>query len=130
MPNGDDTQTVLKGVLIRGFMQAVVKYKEAEKYMNQVVTFKPGSRLGWNALVRLYEKMSTLKTDEPEIFYKLAKAYLNAGKIAQARQAVRNAEARGKPLPQAFIKRLEHAEMAHSPVSQPDAVGDSSKSQR
>jgi tetratricopeptide (TPR) repeat protein len=100
------------------------KYEEAEKYLRQVVSFKPGSRRGWGALARLYQEMSTSAAygDDPEVFQKLARASLNSGSITRARQAAARAEAMGRPLPSALLERLEGAEGASPAAAQrPDA---------
>jgi hypothetical protein len=49
-------------------------YARAEHFMRQVLTHKPESQMGWNALVALYTKMKTEGANDPALDEKLSLA--------------------------------------------------------
>jgi hypothetical protein len=77
--------------------------------MRQVVEIKPSSVKGWTSLARLYERMLSVGTGDPEIYYKLGVAHLSAGQIKEARQVKDEAESQGMPLPDEFVEKLNRA---------------------
>jgi len=85
------------------------KFKEAERYMRQVVEIKPSSVKGWTALAWLYERMLSVDIGDPEIYYKLGVAHLSAGQINEAWQVKDEAESQGMPLPDDFVEKLNRA---------------------
>ena len=82
----------------------------AERYMRQVVTIKPESRLGWNALVRLYTKRQSDGNGDPLLSDKLAGALLSAGRFEDARRVVEDARAAGRSPDGDLERRLQAAE--------------------
>lgn len=49
-------------------------YTRAEEYMRLVITYKPESQMGWNALVSLYTRMQSAGVGDPQLGEKLATA--------------------------------------------------------
>jgi hypothetical protein len=72
-------------------------FARAEQYMRQVVTHKPESQMGWNALVALYTKMRAEGAGDSTTSDKLALALLSANRGAEARRVVEEARAAGNP---------------------------------
>jgi len=82
----------------------------AEDFMRQVVTYKPESQMGWNALASLYMKRQANGESDPLLSDKLAAALLSAGRTADARRVVENARASGTPPSAEVERRLSAAE--------------------
>jgi len=82
----------------------------AEQYMRQVVTIKPESRMGWNALVQLYTTRQSRGDGDPRLGDKLATALLSADRVPEARRAVEAARAAGTPPSAELEQRLAAAE--------------------
>ncbi|MFN2426486.1 MAG: tetratricopeptide repeat protein [Candidatus Binatia bacterium] len=85
-------------------------FDRAEQYMRQVVTIKPESRMGWNALVQLYSTRQSRGDSDALLSDKLATALLSAGRVAEARRAVEDARAAGSPPNAELERRLVAAE--------------------
>lgn len=84
----------------------------AEQSMLQVVTHKPESQMGWNALAQLYTKKQENGDGDPLLSDKLAGALLSAGRPGDARRVVERARADGTPPAEALERRLRSAESA------------------
>lgn len=82
----------------------------AEKHMRQVVTIKPESRMGWNALVALYSARRSRGDSDPVLGDRLVEALLGAGRVAEARRAAQEARAAGSALSDDLDRRLQAAE--------------------
>jgi len=82
----------------------------AEQYMRQVVTIKPESRMGWNALVQLYTTRQSKRDGDTLLSDKLATALLSAGRTAEARRVVDDARASGTAPSDELERRLAAAE--------------------
>lgn len=78
----------------------------AEGYMRQVVTYKPDSVMGWNALVQLY---TTRRARGDAVTNQLALALLSANRGAEARAVVEEARAAGTPPSPEVEQRLRAA---------------------
>lgn len=79
----------------------------AEQYMRQVVTIKPDSRMGWNALVQLYDTRRSRGEADASLDAKSAEALLGAGRAAEARAAAARAAAAGHPVGADLERRLQ-----------------------
>jgi hypothetical protein len=81
-------------------------FARAEQYMRQVITHKPESQMGWNALVALYTTMRAKGAGDSTTSDKLALALLSAGRGAEARRVVEEARAAGNPPSDEVEQRL------------------------
>jgi tetratricopeptide (TPR) repeat protein len=79
----------------------------AEQYMRQVVTLKPESRIGWNALADLYLQRLASGDTDATLRDRLAAALLSAGRSADARRVADEARAAGLPPSAEIETRLE-----------------------
>lgn len=79
---------------------------KAEGYMRQVVTIKPESRMGWNALVQLYTTKRARGEGGEDLTDRLAEALLGAGRADEARRVVAEARAAGHEPDAALAQRL------------------------
>jgi tetratricopeptide (TPR) repeat protein len=84
-------------------------YARAEGYMRQVVTVKPESQMGWNALASLYEKKKAGGDSDPLLYDKWAGALLSAGRVADASRVVEEGRAAGFPPSAEIERRLQTA---------------------
>jgi len=82
----------------------------AEQYMRQVVTIKPESQMGWNALAQLYTTRRTRGETDPLLADKLATALLSAGRVGDARRLVNGEIAAGRTPDAELLRRLGTAE--------------------
>jgi predicted Zn-dependent protease len=82
----------------------------AERYMRQVVTYKPESQMGWNALVSLYSKEKEQGAADPALPDKLAEALVSAGRAGEARRVVDEAKAEGRTPSADVVRRIQAAE--------------------
>ncbi|MFN2376540.1 MAG: tetratricopeptide repeat protein [Candidatus Binatia bacterium] len=81
----------------------------AEQYMRQVVTIKPESRMGWNALVQLYGARQARGDTDAALDARMAEALLGAGRAGEARAAAARAAAAGHPVGADLERRLQGA---------------------
>jgi tetratricopeptide (TPR) repeat protein len=82
----------------------------SEYFMREVITYKPESRMGWEALVRLYTKRKANGESDPALSGKLAEALLGAGRVADARREIDSARASGVAPPADLERRIAAAE--------------------
>ena len=82
----------------------------AEELMRQVVTYKPESQMGWNALASLYMKRQASGDADPLLADKLAGALISAGRTADAKRVMEDARAAGTPPSAEIERRLAAAE--------------------
>lgn len=82
----------------------------AEQHMRHVVTIKPESQMGWNALAQLYTTRRARGDADPALADKLATALLSAGRVGEARRLVDIETAAGRSPDAELVRRLGAAE--------------------